>query len=100
MIPFRIKSSVAATPISAHISFSDEGPLLETSEFFEICHGNYQPLNFLPYLTLSTQYSTFICICCRCESLGISKMIDERSSSPNLRRTISEPQTGIEPATF
>ena len=28
------------------------------------------------------------------------QMIDERSSSPILRKTISEPQTGIEPATF
>ena len=25
-------------------------------EFFEISHGSYQPLNFLPYSTLSTQY--------------------------------------------
>ena len=41
-------------------SFSDEGPLLVTLEFFEISHSSYQPLNFfLSYLTLSTQYSIF-----------------------------------------
>ena len=60
-----MKPSPVATPISEHVSFSDEGPLLETLEFFEISHGSYQPLNFLPYLTLSTQYSIFItCIYC------------------------------------
>ena len=31
-----------------HISFSDEGPLLETLEFFEISHASYQLFNFLP----------------------------------------------------
>ena len=31
--------------------------LLEKLEFFEISHGSYQPLNSLPYLMLSTQYS-------------------------------------------
>ena len=30
--------------------------MLETFEFFAISHGSYQPLNFLPYLILSTQY--------------------------------------------
>ena len=30
----------------------------------------------------------------------ISKMIEERSSNPNLRKTISEPQMRIEPAAF
>ena len=28
-------------------SFSDDRPLLETLDLFEICHGVYQPLNFL-----------------------------------------------------
>ena len=45
-----------------NVSFSDEGPLLETLEFFEINHGSYQPLNFLPYLTLSLQYCILISI--------------------------------------
>ena len=31
-----------------HVSLSDEGPLLETLEFFEISHGSYEPLNLLP----------------------------------------------------
>ena len=57
MTPFRIKPSLVAPPISEHVSFSDEGPLLETLEFFEISHGSHQPLNFLPYLSLSTWYS-------------------------------------------
>ena len=30
--------------------------LLETLEFFEISYGSCQPLNFLPYLSLTTQY--------------------------------------------
>ena len=34
--------------------------VLETLEFFEISHGSYQPLKFLPYLTLSTPYPMFI----------------------------------------
>ena len=29
------------------ISFSDEGPLLQMLEFFEISHSSYQPINFL-----------------------------------------------------
>ena len=33
---------------------------LQTLEFFEISHGSYQPLNFSPYLSLSTQYSILI----------------------------------------
>ena len=45
---------------SEHVSLSDEGPLLETSEFFEISHSSYQPLNFLPCLSLSTQYCILI----------------------------------------
>ena len=32
-------------------------PLKETLDFFEISHGSYQPFNFLPYLSLSSQYS-------------------------------------------
>ena len=31
--------------------------------FFEICHGGNQPLNFLPYSSLSTQYSILIPLC-------------------------------------
>ena len=45
---------------SENVSFSDEGPLLETLEFFEISHGSYQPSNFLPYLSLCTPYSILI----------------------------------------
>ena len=40
--------------VSENVSFSDDGPLLETLEFFEISHGSYQPLNFLLYLKLPT----------------------------------------------
>ena len=40
MTPFRIKSDLVAIPISEHVSFFDEGPLLETPEFFEISHGS------------------------------------------------------------
>ena len=39
---------------------SDEWPLLETLDFFEISHDSYQPLKFLPLLTLSTQYFIFL----------------------------------------
>ena len=39
------------------------------------------------------------CIFWKCGSLEISWMIDKRSSSSILRKTISEPQTGIKPAT-
>ena len=45
---------------SVHVSFSDGGPLIETLEFFEISHGSDQPFNFLPYLSLSTQYYILI----------------------------------------
>ena len=43
-----------------HVSSSEEGPLHKTLEFFEISHGSYKPFNFLPYLSLSTQYSILI----------------------------------------
>ena len=43
-----MKPSLVAT-ISENVSFSDEGPLLETWEFFEISHGSYQLSTFLPY---------------------------------------------------
>ena len=66
MTAFRVKPSLVATLISEHVSFSDEGPLLETLEFFEISHCSYQPLNFLSHLTLSTQYSTFISLISFC----------------------------------
>ena len=57
MTPFRLKPSLAALPISEHVSFSDGGPLLEALEFIKISHGmGHQSLNFLPYLTFSTQY--------------------------------------------
>ena len=41
-------------------SSSDVGPLVETLEFFESSHGSYQHLNFLPYSSLSAQYSILI----------------------------------------
>ena len=50
MPSFCIKSSLVATPISEHVSFSDEGPLLETLEVFEISHASYQPFNCIPIL--------------------------------------------------
>ena len=59
-----LSSSVFRTRVpntcSEHVPFSDEGPLLETVQFFEISRGSYQPLNFSPYLSLSTQYSVLI----------------------------------------
>ena len=39
-------------------------------------------------------------ICWKCRSLEILWMMDECSSRPKLRKTISDPQTRIEPATF
>ena len=48
LTPFRIKPSLVATPISELVSFSAEGPLLETLDFFEISHGSDQPFSFLP----------------------------------------------------
>ena len=42
------------TPVLERVSFSDEGSLLETLEFFEINHGSYKPLNFLPHLMIIT----------------------------------------------
>ena len=60
MAPFRIKLNLVATRYSEYVSFSDEGPLLKTLEFYEISHGSYQPFNFLPYLSLSTQYAILI----------------------------------------
>ena len=51
-------------------SFSDEGPLLKTLEFFEISHGSCQTFNFLPYLTLSTQYSIFIILTPSCQDVS------------------------------
>ena len=55
-----MKPSLVGTPISEDVSFSDEGSLLETLIFFAISHDSYQPLNFLSYISLSTQYSIFI----------------------------------------
>ena len=52
MTLFRIKPGLVVTPISEHVSFSDEGVLLETLEFLEISYGSCQPLNFLPYAAL------------------------------------------------
>ena len=48
-----------AIPVSQQVSLSDEGPLLETWEFFVISDGSYQHLNFLRNLTLSTKYPIF-----------------------------------------
>ena len=48
MTPFRIKPNLVATPISEHVSFSDEGPLYETLGLLEISYDSYQPVNFLP----------------------------------------------------
>ena len=42
------------------VSSSDEVSLLETLDFFDIIHGSYQPLNFLPFVTLSMRYSIFV----------------------------------------
>ena len=36
-----------------HVSFSDQGPLLETLEFFEISQGSDQPLDLLLYKILA-----------------------------------------------
>ena len=62
MTPFRIKASlpVVAISVSEQVSHYEGGPFLETSESFAISHGCYQPLNFLRYLTLSTQYPIYI----------------------------------------
>ena len=40
--------------------FPDEGPLLETLEFFEISHGSYQSFIFLPYYCLRSILLFFI----------------------------------------
>ena len=39
----------------------------------------------------------WIAIFWRCAAIISAEMIDERSSSPTLRKTISEPQTGLDP---
>ena len=39
--------------------FLNEESLLETFEFFAISHSIYQRLNFLSYITLSTQFPMF-----------------------------------------
>ena len=49
MTPFHIKPSLFVIPFSEHVLLSDEGPLLETLEFFTIRCGSYQSLNFLHY---------------------------------------------------
>ena len=36
-----------------HVSFSDEGPLLETLEFFEISQGSNQALNFFTLFNIA-----------------------------------------------
>ena len=48
--------------MSKSSNVSSKGPSSdnETLEFFEISVGSSQPLNVLPYLTLSTQYPIFI----------------------------------------
>ena len=57
---FEQRPFVRKKTCSEHVSFSDEELLLETLIFFEISYGSYQPFNFLPYLSLSTQYSILI----------------------------------------
>ena len=47
MTQFRKIPSLVAIPVSQQFAFSDEGPLLETLEFFAISHNSYQPSNFL-----------------------------------------------------
>ena len=43
-----------------HVALFDLEPLLETLQFFAICHGSYEPLNFLRCSTLSGQCPIFI----------------------------------------
>ena len=74
--PFRTKSSLVATPISEHVSHSDEGPLFETLGFFEISHGSYQLFNFLPYLSLCTQYSILISL--NRDLYGLAEFLDPK----------------------
>ena len=71
-----MKLSLIATPISEHVTFSDKGPLLKMFKFFEINYGSYQPFNFLPYLSLSMQYSILISLMSIfCSMLSISRDI-------------------------
>ena len=49
MTPFRIKPGLVAIPIAEHVSFFDEGPLLETLEFSEISHGSYERTFYLVF---------------------------------------------------
>ena len=51
--------------IYTHVSFFDEGPVLETLRFFEISHDSYQLLNFLPFIKL-------ICLLCNISSHFVS----------------------------
>ena len=44
MTSFRMKPSLISTPILEHVSFSDDGSLLETLQFFDISQGSYKPL--------------------------------------------------------
>ena len=46
MTPFGIKLGLIAILISKHVSFSEEGPFLETLEFFELSHSSCQPFDF------------------------------------------------------
>ena len=74
------KSSKVLVTTVTDLSFSDQGPLLETLEFLEIIHGSYQPLNFLPHLTLSTQYSIFILLTKRYYCANSERVLEFPSS--------------------
>ena len=43
----RLIVTFKCNPVSEHVTLSNEGPLLETLDFFAISHVSYQPLNFL-----------------------------------------------------
>ena len=62
MTLFPIKSNLVATPVSEHVSLSDEVLLLETLEFLSTSHDSNQLLNSLRYLSLSMQYPIFYVI--------------------------------------
>ena len=60
---FEQKHFVRERKVFRTLSFSDEGSLLETLEFFEISHGSYQPFNFLPLLSFITVYTALYFYC-------------------------------------
>ena len=74
------KSSKGLVTTVTDLSFSDQEPFLQTLKFLEINHGSYQPLNFLPHLTLSTQYSIFILLTKRYYCANSERVVEFRSS--------------------